>query len=129
MGYGSQTLSGTIGAEMDPSILRNLNRWKATATWMSTELEVPIGNPKTWSPQQPFLYDPTVRLKDDQGNTLDAVTSYFGMRSVKVGQVINESSGRNRQAIETHGIAGSPGFSSSQYPHSTKASNRNIKEW
>jgi beta-galactosidase/beta-glucuronidase len=35
-----------------------------------------------WSPENPTLYDLTVRLVDDGGRDLDRVESYFGMRSV-----------------------------------------------
>lgn len=54
--------------------------------------EVQVGNAVTididdvrpWSPDDPFLYDLEVRLRD--GNkTLDTVTSYFGMRSIELG--------------------------------------------
>lgn len=79
-------VSGGIGNEITPMIRQNLvNFFKATSTWVSTELTIPIPNPKTWSPDSPFLYDLTIHLKDDDGNLLDTVTSYFGMRSVKPG--------------------------------------------
>jgi beta-galactosidase/beta-glucuronidase len=35
-----------------------------------------------WSPENPVLYDLTVRLVDDGGRELDRVESYFGMRTV-----------------------------------------------
>ncbi len=43
-------------------------------------IEVP--NAKQWSPDSPHLYDLTVRLVDREGNTLDEVESYVGIRSV-----------------------------------------------
>ena len=46
-----------------------------------TELRLPIRNPKTWSPDHPFLYDLKVRLLD-RGKMVDQVGSYAGMRSV-----------------------------------------------
>ncbi|MGW6277769.1 LamG-like jellyroll fold domain-containing protein [Kribbella sp. NPDC055071] len=46
-----------------------------------TQLSLPIPNPKTWSPDNPFLYDLKVRLID-RGKTVDQVGSYAGMRSV-----------------------------------------------
>lgn len=46
-----------------------------------TELRLPIRNPKTWSPDHPFLYDLKVRLID-RGKMVDQVGSYAGMRSV-----------------------------------------------
>ena len=45
-----------------------------------TQLSIPIKQPHLWSPDDPFLYDLTVRVGDDR------VTSYFGMRSISVGK-------------------------------------------
>jgi glycosyl hydrolase family 2 len=53
----------------------------ATAT-----LTVPVPNPRAWSPQDPFLYGMTVRLIHG-GRPVDAVGSYFGMRSISIGSV------------------------------------------
>lgn len=79
-------VSGTIGDELTPMIRHNLAEFfKATLSWVSTEIEIPIPNAKTWSPDSPFLYDPTVHLEDADGNPLDTVNSYFGMRSIKPG--------------------------------------------
>ncbi len=48
-------------------------------------MQLSIPQAKLWSPDTPFLYDLRVSLK--QGDqTIDAVTSYFGMRKVSVGQ-------------------------------------------
>ncbi|MGC9665097.1 LamG-like jellyroll fold domain-containing protein [Planosporangium sp. 12N6] len=47
-------------------------------------LALPVPHPKLWSPDRPFLYDLKVRLVDGR-RTVDAVGSYFGMRSVSVG--------------------------------------------
>ena len=53
---------------------------KATGT-ADTELSVPIPHPKTWSPDNPFLYDLKVKLFD-RGRLVDQVGSYAGMRAV-----------------------------------------------
>jgi hypothetical protein len=80
-------VSGDIGQEITPLIQDNLvSFFKATSTWISTELEVPIPNAKTWTPDSPFLYDLTVRLFDKDGNLLDSVNSYFGMRNLNRGR-------------------------------------------
>lgn len=42
-----------------------------------------IDNAKWWSPDSPFLYDLSITLNKD-GKTLDAVTSYFGMRKISL---------------------------------------------
>ncbi len=44
-----------------------------------------IDEPRLWSPDSPFLYDVEITLQRD-GNTLDEVTSYFGMRKIALGK-------------------------------------------
>lgn len=46
-----------------------------------------IRNPHLWSPDDPFLYDLKLQLKDRQGKVTDEIGSYFGMRSVSIGKV------------------------------------------
>ncbi len=45
------------------------------------EFKVPIASPHLWSPDDPFLYDLRITLKDTNG-VKDSVTSYFGMRKI-----------------------------------------------
>ncbi|CAN5839819.1 hypothetical protein BH24ACT5_BH24ACT5_28360 [soil metagenome] len=47
---------------------------------------LPIPNAKLWSPESPFLYDLQVTLLRG-GETVDEVTSYFGMRKVSLKQI------------------------------------------
>ena len=47
-------------------------------------LSIPIANAKLWSPDQPFLYDLSVRLLQS-GKVIDQVTSYAGMRKISLG--------------------------------------------
>jgi hypothetical protein len=51
-----------------------------------TELDIPIPNPKLWSPNSPFLYDLQISVVHN-GVTNDTVTSYFGMRKISVSKV------------------------------------------
>ncbi len=46
---------------------------------------LPIQHAKFWSPSEPFLYDLQIRLLRGK-ETLDEVQSYFGLRSVALGQ-------------------------------------------
>ncbi|MFZ0090145.1 MAG: sugar-binding domain-containing protein, partial [Solirubrobacteraceae bacterium] len=46
-------------------------------------LSVPVPTPRLWSPGDPYLYGLTVRLLRN-GHVIDAVGSYFGMRSIAV---------------------------------------------
>lgn len=50
------------------------------------ELQVAIPDARLWSPDDPFLYDLKVYLKNGE-QTVDEVTSYFGMREIKIGKV------------------------------------------
>ncbi|WP_307796981.1 LamG-like jellyroll fold domain-containing protein [Actinomadura barringtoniae] len=48
-----------------------------------TELKLPVPKAHLWTPDDPFLYDLHVRLRDGNGNRVaDEVGSYFGMRSI-----------------------------------------------
>ena len=93
-------LSRGIGDEFRPEILATLNDGKGGLTIASAQvladLEIPIPNPKKWSPDNPFLYDLTVRLKDANGAQLDAVGSYFAMRSVSIG---HDTDGNTRMLL------------------------------
>ncbi|MBC7682328.1 MAG: AbfB domain-containing protein [Ferruginibacter sp.] len=52
----------------------------------NAEFSIPLPNAHLWSPDDPFLYDLKVRLRN--GSTVvDEVGSYFGMRSITVGTV------------------------------------------
>jgi beta-galactosidase/beta-glucuronidase len=52
----------------------------------SPVLSIPlkIKNVKTWSPEHPFLYDVEMNVYDSNGNIVDRVNSYAGMRKVHV---------------------------------------------
>ena len=52
-----------------------------------TSFYIPISNVKTWSPDSPFLYDLKITLLNENGAVADQVTSYFGMRDVKLGKI------------------------------------------
>lgn len=49
------------------------------------DLQLPIDDPKLWSPKNPFLYDLKVTLHKD-GKKVDEVDSYFGMREIRLGE-------------------------------------------
>lgn len=52
-----------------------------------TYFYLPIKSPKLWSPDDPFLYDLNIALKNTDGSVADEVKSYFGMRDIKLGRV------------------------------------------
>jgi len=41
---------------------------------------------KLWSPSQPFLYDLKLTLRDQNGEIMDEVSSYVGMRKISLGK-------------------------------------------
>ena len=45
---------------------------------------LPVKNLKLWSPESPFLYDLVYTVKDKNGNVVDEVKSYAGMRKVHI---------------------------------------------
>lgn len=47
-----------------------------------TEFTVPVPNARRWSPDDPFLYNLRVSLRNAAGTTVDQVVNYFGMREV-----------------------------------------------
>ncbi|RFM32659.1 glycoside hydrolase family 2 protein [Chitinophaga silvisoli] len=52
-----------------------------------TKIYVPLKDPKLWSPTSPFLYDLKITLSDSKGKITDEVSSYFGMRDIRLGKV------------------------------------------
>ena len=46
---------------------------------------VKLKNVRTWSPEDPFLYDIVIALYDEDEKILDVVSSYFGMRKFSIG--------------------------------------------
>lgn len=49
-----------------------------------TEIQIPIPEPKLWSPDTPFLYDFEASLLNEQNSPVDVVTGYLGMRKIGV---------------------------------------------
>jgi len=47
-------------------------------------VNIPVENPITWSPENPFLYNILMEVLDEVGNVLDKVNSYAGMRKVHI---------------------------------------------
>lgn len=53
-----------------------------TASGGFTDFSLPVPDARRWSPDDPFLYDLRVSLRDSQGGTVDQTMHYFGMREV-----------------------------------------------
>jgi hypothetical protein len=67
-----------------PAVERTVS---VSASTTEHELEVTVPNPRPWSPEDPHLYDCTVKLVAESGadGDGDAVSTYFGLRSVSRG--------------------------------------------
>lgn len=82
---GDQQVSSATakaGFELSAALRENkVNFYKNTSSWFTADLVLPMKGAATWSPDHPHLYDLTVTLKKE-GEPLDVVKSYFGMRSV-----------------------------------------------
>jgi glycosyl hydrolase family 2 len=61
----------------------------------NTELILALPKPRLWSPDDPFLYDLRVTLKEED-KILDSVSSYFGMRKIALGK---DDNGFTRMAL------------------------------
>lgn len=55
---------------------------------------LPLSVVHTWCPQDPFLYDLQVELLDAEGEVIDSVDSYFGMRSLEINGYAVELNGK-----------------------------------
>jgi hypothetical protein len=53
-----------------------------TAVGGFTEFNVPVPNARLWSPDDPFLYNLRITLRNASGATVDQTMHYFGMREV-----------------------------------------------
>ncbi|MYV71157.1 beta-galactosidase [Streptomyces sp. SID2131] len=73
---------GDVGGHTVLAEALNGTQVVGTATGGFTEFSVPVPNARRWSPDDPFLYDLKVTLRNASGAAVDTVTSYFGMREI-----------------------------------------------
>ena len=67
--------------------LKDNGKVVATQTVSASSLStvvLPVKKMKTWSPEDPFLYDLEYKVLDKAGNVVDRVNSYTGMRKVHI---------------------------------------------
>jgi len=77
-------LSGpTAGTEVELQAFDSSRLVSTVKGAPSSKLSLKIQQPKLWSPDSPFLYDLRATLRRN-GEAVDEVTSYFGMRKVEV---------------------------------------------
>lgn len=59
-------------------------------------LRVPVAHPRLWTPEDPHLYDLSVRLVSPSGKVVDEVDSYGGLRTIST---VRDPQGRPRIAL------------------------------
>ena len=57
---------------------------KSVTTVEGMPVVIPFRNFKTWSPEEPNLYDVEYVIRDKEGNIVDRIKSYLGMRKIHV---------------------------------------------
>jgi hypothetical protein len=78
---------GTVGGYSVLAEALNGSTVVGSATGGFTEFRVPVPNARRWSPDDPFLYNLRVTLRDASGAQVDRTTHYFGMREIGTGLV------------------------------------------
>jgi hypothetical protein len=58
-----------------------------SATGGFTDFSVPVPNARRWTPDDPFLYNLRVTLRNSGGTQVDRTMHYFGMRTITTGMV------------------------------------------
>lgn len=75
-----------LGGKLEVTLKDNgkvVSKETVAANSLSTVI-LPVKKMKTWSPENPFLYDVELRVIDKVGNVVDEVKSYAGMRKVHI---------------------------------------------
>jgi hypothetical protein len=73
-------MNGKVVSSKTKPILSNL---KKNQGMLTTSMTLDIPKARLWSPDDPFLYDLSIKLTKGK-NTLDEVKSYFGMRKIDI---------------------------------------------
>lgn len=75
-----------LGGKLEVTLKDNgkvVSKETVAANSLSTVI-LPVKKMKTWSPENPFLYDVELRVIGKVGNVVDEVKSYAGMRKVHI---------------------------------------------
>lgn len=78
---------GVAAGQKLRAIVKDGNKVVSTVTVPASEADyaiLPIKNPKTWSPESPFLYDLEFEVLDADGKVVDRVKSYSGLRKIHI---------------------------------------------
>ena len=74
------------GQKFRVTVLEGGKKVSKTETTASPNVicQMPLKKPKTWSPENPFLYDVIFEVFDSHGSVIDRVQSYAGLRKIHV---------------------------------------------
>ena len=78
--------NATANTKVKITILDKGTEVASTEASLNTNAHLVIANPKLWDTENPFLYDVKFELTNN-GQTVDKVDSYFGMRKIALGKV------------------------------------------
>ncbi|PRX49486.1 glycosyl hydrolase family 2 [Prauserella shujinwangii] len=88
---------GTGGETVEVAVRhRDGTRVTARTGGPGTPLRLDVPEPRPWSPDDPYLYDLTVRVLDAGGDLVDEVASYTGLRTIGLAE---DADGRPRIAL------------------------------
>jgi beta-galactosidase/beta-glucuronidase len=59
----------------------------STTVQADKKVDIALDNPKLWSPDNPFLYEVKLELKNKENKVVDEIDSYFGMRKISLGDL------------------------------------------
>lgn len=76
---GRSTLKVTV---TDPEAPKKPVAQKSVVAANNSVVVIPMKKFRTWSPEDPFLYDVKYQVIDSEGKVVDEVSSYVGMRKV-----------------------------------------------
>jgi hypothetical protein len=71
---------------IEAAVYDGANKISEEAGAADKPLVLSVPGKKLWTPDNPFLYDLKVVLKDKSGKAADEVSSYFGMRKISLGK-------------------------------------------
>lgn len=96
----SVTVKATGGEKVSVKALDGKAKISEKSGQSGQAIELPIPNSKTWSPDNPHLYDLQVELSEGD-KIVDTVTSYCGMRKIEVHK---DDEGRNRLWLNNEAV-------------------------
>ena len=86
VGIAVETLGEAADAEIAVTVKDGENVVGTAKGKPGSEIKIAVPDAKLWSPDQPFLYDLEIAVARN-GEAVDKVDSYFGMRKIEIGEV------------------------------------------